>query len=623
MAARSIRVAQLLLFALLCGLVGLSAAKHLGDGTSSAHHHHQHSASTHHRRRLQRDSRAKDSSSAGHQCEAVKSYFESIDIKSSGAYNEKGAVCGGSCCNNATESQLREKASGMFEQLLHHHTSSLRGVLETNAKQFQGHVLELAQQSENRTLAVFSKVYTRMVPLSRMLIQQLYTEIMNHLIYTSNYTNGQHSGRGIGSIQSGLEDAVHQFFVQLFPVAYHQAVHVSKNSYGELHDDYINCLKHHFDDMRPFGEIPRELQSSLVQSVHISNVFMKALLESAEVLSEADSLYGSQLSDTCKMHLLKMHYCPNCNAHQPSSKETKVCHGYCMNVLRGCSAEYAGLLDSPWSSVVDALNNLVTSHILAETGIINAIKLLDSKLSEAIMHAMKNGPELEQKVKKTCGSPTLSPSLTSEPETRPPQHKGSIKWATPPDPGMVRFLSTIDKTKEFYANIVENFCNEQYSLEDRSCWTGDRYGDYTQLLIGPGLDSQRYNPEVPLRSSAQLTTLNELVDKLIKIRKNIGATVPPNSIQTHDIQSDMGHEGSGGGEGRIDDDEEDYSSQHGSGDGSGDGATTIDDTDITTNEVDDRNTHGNTSGSNSLGPALGTATSLLLTLVTILLSRCS
>ncbi|KAI8040598.1 hypothetical protein M5D96_006541 [Drosophila gunungcola] len=98
MATRSIRLAQLLLFTLLCGLVGLSAAKHLDlDGHGIHHHqHHQHSATTHHRRRLQRDSRAKDAAVGQlHQCDAVKSYFESnlnLDIKSSGTYDEKGKV---------------------------------------------------------------------------------------------------------------------------------------------------------------------------------------------------------------------------------------------------------------------------------------------------------------------------------------------------------------------------------------------------------------------------------------------------------------------------------------------------------------------------------------------------
>lgn len=48
-----------------------------------------------------------------------------------------GATCGGSCCSNATELELRHKAAGKFEQLLHHHTSSLRGILETTASQFQ------------------------------------------------------------------------------------------------------------------------------------------------------------------------------------------------------------------------------------------------------------------------------------------------------------------------------------------------------------------------------------------------------------------------------------------------------------------------------------------------------
>lgn len=48
-----------------------------------------------------------------------------------------GATCGGNCCNNVTEQELRQKAADKFEQLLHHHTSSLRGILETTASQFQ------------------------------------------------------------------------------------------------------------------------------------------------------------------------------------------------------------------------------------------------------------------------------------------------------------------------------------------------------------------------------------------------------------------------------------------------------------------------------------------------------
>ncbi|XP_034483544.1 division abnormally delayed protein isoform X2 [Drosophila innubila] len=642
------QLTKLLLVALLCS-VGLATAKHLGDGAADGdvtaasdnnhhqqqqhqhlqhlqhlqhqqhQHQHQHSATTHHRRRLQRDSRAKDT--AQQQCDAVKGFFESIDIRTSGFFNEKGAVCGGSCCNNDTEKELRLKASKKYEDLLHHHTNSLRGILETTVENFQKHVLELAVQSENRTLSVFSKVYKRMVPLTQRLIHQLYTEIISHLKYTENYSNGQAMN------SQSLEDALHKFFEQLFPIAYHQVVHHNKNNYRDLHEDYINCLRHNFDELQPFDQIPKELQSNLMQSVRMSSIFMNSLIQSAEVLSETDTLYGKQLTDTCKMHLLKMHYCPNCNEH-PEHGRPKVCYSYCMNVISGCSAEFSGLLDSPWSNVVEALDNLVAAHIRSDSGIMNAIKLLDEHLSNAIMRAMQNGPDLEKKVKKTCGTPNLLPSLAEdEPETLQPY--GNVKWASPPDAAIVHFLSTIEKSKEFFTNIVYNYCDEDFTQnDDHLCWTGDRVGEYTQLLITPGSDTQRYNPEVPLENQSQQSKLNELVDKLIKIRKSIGAPVvlPP----MHDVQSDMGHEGSGGGGGQLNDDDDEYGGLNGdgSGDGSGDGpSSTFYDpagtTPITNNDIESRDSPKSAaSGLTVTVPVTVTVTSLLLTLVTVY-SSCS
>lgn len=165
-----------------------------------------------------------------------------------------------------------------------------------------------------------------------------YLTSLRHMNFAANYTNSN-GRRGFGavtSVQSELEEAVHHFFVQLFPVAYHQMVHLNKEHLGELHEDYINCLQHNFEELRPFKDIPRQLQASLGKSVHMSNVFLNALLQAAEVLSEADALYGEQLSDSCKMHLLKMYYCPNCNGHH-SRTEAKLCDGYCKNVMRWVS----------------------------------------------------------------------------------------------------------------------------------------------------------------------------------------------------------------------------------------------------------------------------------------------
>lgn len=57
-----------------------------------------------------------------------------------------------------------------------------------------------------------------------------------------------------------------------------------------------------------------------------------------------------------------------------------------------------GVLDSPWTNVAEALEKLWHHSIKTEYGVEMIIKKLSTKLSEAIMHAMENGADLEKKV---------------------------------------------------------------------------------------------------------------------------------------------------------------------------------------------------------------------------------
>lgn len=114
----------------------------------------------------------------------------------------------------------------------------------------------------------------------------------------------------------------------------------------------------------------------------------------------------------------------------------------------------------------------------------------------------------------------------------------------------------------------------------------------------------------------------------------------------HDIQSDMGHEGSGAGAGgQISDDDEEYGGMHNSGDGSGDGklstvlslsiytlsisvlylgsTTGFDTTGTTPNIGDEKESRDNSKGAASALTALTATTSLLLTLLVTLYSSCS
>ena len=56
-----------------------------------------------------------------------------------------------------------------------------------------------------------------------------------------------------------------------------------------------------------------------------------------------------------------------------------------------------GGFDTDWASFSETVERLMT-FVRNKDGIESVIKSLDGKLSEAIMHAMTNGPNLEKKV---------------------------------------------------------------------------------------------------------------------------------------------------------------------------------------------------------------------------------
>lgn len=70
---------------------------------------------------------------------------------------------------------------------------------------------------------------------------------------------------------------------------------------------------------------------------------------------------------------------------------------FCHIFFRGCLTQFLGGLDTDWNSFSEAVSTLLLA-VRNKDGIETVIKNLDGKLSEAIMHAMTNGPDLEKKV---------------------------------------------------------------------------------------------------------------------------------------------------------------------------------------------------------------------------------
>lgn len=133
-----------------------------------------------------------------------------------------------------------------------------------------------------------------------------------------------------------------------------------------------------------------------------TRLLLQAFTVGIEVLNSTDHLLseeGGKSNLACHDALLKMSYCPKCLG---LTGNTKPCSGYCLNVLRGCLTKYVAELDSPWNAYVEAVERLVIAvkQHNNEVGV-NAdlvIRGLETRISEAIMHAMEKGHEIDVRV---------------------------------------------------------------------------------------------------------------------------------------------------------------------------------------------------------------------------------
>ncbi|XP_058119639.1 division abnormally delayed protein [Anopheles coustani] len=506
-------------------------------------------------------------------CDRENNFFSSINVtvSSTGQASQRGSVCGGVCCDEETERQLQEKATKTFERLVKHHIRSQRSHWEQAANLYRDYLLQLTRQSENKTLILFSTVYSKMSPLSREPIRELYETIRLSLVASER---SPPTGEDLAFVTS-------KFFRNLFPVAYHHAIHsdiLHGSERGErtgspaeagnrdFHSDYKNCLVHTYTDLKPFGMVPQQLAGSLVSTVNAASVLLRALREGAEVLLKLEEVGVS--APSCRKALLRMNYCGSCKRY--NHLHAKPCSGLCQNVMRGCLIEYVGALNKGWSTFTEAIVPLISNVRSTVDGIEAEIKSLDAKLSNAIMHAMEIGPQLEKQVEQACGKAALMPfelatdgSFGDAPQTL----AGGIKWMLAPNNEMLQFEMTIDNNKDLFLQLSTTLCdNEDYHPTDEDCWTGSSLSDYTQQIVTEIGD--RYNPEVRYNASATVSPhMQTLVDRLINLKTAVNKASLPITFRgdVDKMQSDMA-EGSGDSS-YASDDEEDGFMGSGSGDG--------------------------------------------------------
>ncbi|OXU29209.1 hypothetical protein TSAR_006592, partial [Trichomalopsis sarcophagae] len=292
------------------------------------------------------------------------------------------------------EEHLRQQAKEDFHDQIHHHSRSLLGLLATTADALRETVTLLARQSENKTLTLFNQVYRAMAAQSKPSISSLYQAMVD---YVSSSNTAESLQQPL--TQEMLHERFAEFFTRLFPIAYHQAINPVQGQ-QDFTEKFKSCLYKTMDEIEPFGDIPKQIGQSLGKSLEATRVLIQALTLGKSVLEKTDGLLFSGTSvqqEACYKALLRMTHCPKCRA---VAKDVMPCRGFCTNVMRGCLTEPASELDFAWSEYVETVERLVVAvdghNDPLALNVEKAVRHLDSRISDAVMHAMEKGPALKE-----------------------------------------------------------------------------------------------------------------------------------------------------------------------------------------------------------------------------------
>ncbi|KAG5847528.1 hypothetical protein ANANG_G00127000 [Anguilla anguilla] len=168
-----------------------------------------------------------------------------------------------------------------------------------------------------------------------------------------------------------------------------------------------------------------------------------------------------------------------------------------------------------------------------------------SQVARAVEYALLHRPRLVATVDKVCGQPTgtdttvspapdtaTSPAISVAPSLPPTQaplgrlaHLRSslpLKSSKKDEPEGLKKISRellryIQNYKSFFSSLPDLLCEGEMVVDDFTCWSGDDVVEtlsYSTRVVDSGLQAQRQNPEVKVRSiDAVLTEAKEMLER--------------------------------------------------------------------------------------------------------------
>ncbi|XP_012733497.2 glypican-5 [Fundulus heteroclitus] len=425
---------------------------------------------------------------------------------------------GPSCCTSKMEDSYMAAVRSEMQHKLRSYSFELKYLIDGHRKAYQETFESLVSFTSNLTCTLFDSAYSALASDCRPAVFKLFSEISCHLS---------------GEANSSLNNAVRQFYNDLFPLVYRRLLnpgigHMSAISHSSFSTNRDDCLRMTQQDVNPFGPHPRLLMNSLSLALRPGRALSRLLRLAGEVVNSTEKV---TLSRECGRGLVKMQYCSHCRG----LTLIRPCTGLCINVMRGCLVGVSEL-GASWGSLVVLLQRVAAT--LATSSNHNSMELallaVRNHVNDAILHAQLHGPRITATVEKVCGPQEPGPVVMDERSSQlhaatratllasnksaatqhpsphhrlqpQPQRSFPLKGSRGDKSRSLKKLSrefeiSIQRYQWFLSELPEMLCESEMEVEQHTCWSGeDVVESYAGRVVGSTLKGQKENPEISTR----------------------------------------------------------------------------------------------------------------------------
>ncbi|XP_053565838.1 glypican-1 [Bombina bombina] len=429
---------------------------------------------------------------------------------------------GYTCCTSEMEEKFANTSKVEFEDTLKISSLSVQGVLILQHRNFDSYFQDLLNKSEKVLQETFPSLYGDIYIQNGKIFKDLYSELRQY-----------YRGSGIN-----LEEALTDFWSRLL-----ERVFKTQNSQFTFSDEYLDCLVKQYEQLKPFGDIPREMKLKATRAFIAARSFVQGLSAAADIVKKVTQV---PMSHECTRAIMKLMYCPHCRGFS----STKICYNYCWNVMHGCLANQADL-DSEWRNLIESLL-LVADKFNGASGLESIVAAIHIKISEAITHMQENKEVITNKVFKSCGNPkkTNKGAKTEERRRKGKAAQDDKSTVVAMDNLVLDVKGKLNDILDYWVSLPSMFCNEKNTagpVNDDKCWNGLTKGQYMPERMGSGLANQINNPEVEVDITKPDMSIRQQIMQLKIMTSRLHNAYNGNDVDFQDTSDDISGSGSGDG----------------------------------------------------------------------------